>query len=126
MAMTAERVKEIQELADYYEEIKESSEEEEEEDIIITKHKKTPTKKQSTIKKGVQCGNLPGEKPKKGNKKPVKGKGKGKKAEKDQSTSGVDDLGSDSSSRLDSSVGNSNSGSESEDATRKVRQLSPR
>jgi len=77
-------------------------------------------------KKGVQFGNLLGEKPKKGNKKPDEGKGKGKKAEKDQSTSGGDDPGDDSSSSSESSDrGKSGSEDESEDNTRKVRQLSP-
>jgi len=75
-------------------------------------------------KKGVQFGDLLKGGEKKDN--PDKSKGKGKKAEKDQSTSGGDDPGDSSSSSSESSSGKeSSSENESEDNTREVRQLSP-
>jgi len=77
-------------------------------------------------KKEVQFGDLPKEEKAKKGRNPDKGKGKSKEAEKDQSTSGGDDLGDSSSSSSESSSGKeSDSEDKSEDNTREVRQLSP-
>jgi len=144
MEMSKEQIKEIQQLADTLQEEETSSEEE---DVIITSQQTTTPKDKklkqdlakknqeyqqkmglgkTTSKKGVQFGNLPGEKPKKRKNKPDEGKGKGKKAEKDQSTSDEDDPGDDSNSSSESSDGGkSDSEDGSEENTRGVRQLSP-
>jgi len=121
MSMTTQEIQEIQELADLQRELEETSEEES--DVIITQDKKSSTKgKKGTLKKGVQFENLP--KNKKAIQKP--NKGKGKEADKDQSTSSGDDPEDDSSSSSESSdEKGGDSEEESEDNTRKVRQLSP-
>jgi len=125
MTLTEEQIQEIQEMIDLYKEIEEILEEEE--DVIITQHKTASSKgKKGTSKKDVQFGDLPQRgKPKKGTN-PDKGKGKSKEARKDQCTKGGDDPVDDSSSSSESSGGEeSGSKDESEDNTRKVRQLSP-
>ena len=125
MHLSEEQLQEIQEIIDIQQEREGIIEEEEEEEISITRATKATTKgKKGSSKKGVQFGNLPGKGGRKDN--PNKGKGKSKEAGKDQSTKGGDDPGDDSSSSSESSSGKkSGSEKESEDNTRKVRQLSP-
>jgi len=144
MNLSKEELETIEEMAKLQEEPESS---EADSDVFITKQKtltpkekklkrdlakknkevqqKLGTEKGSKSKKEVQFGDLPGNKPKKGNKKPVKGRSKGKEAEKDQSTSDRDDPGDDFSSSSNSSIGSGDSGEESENNTRNIRQLSP-
>jgi len=115
MTLTEEQIQEIQELADLYKE---------EENVIITHYKTASSKGKKKISKEVQFEDLPKEERLKKGNNPEKGKGK--EAEKDQSTTGGDDPGDDFISSSESSNGReSDSEDESEDNTRKVRQLLP-
>jgi len=142
MTLTEQEIEEIQELAeqDIEEKREEDSELEDLEEIEAAAFKQKKLKKDlarknkelrdklglgtTKTKKGVQFGDLPQGEKKKSN--PDKGKSRSKEGGKDQSSQGGDDPGDDSSSSSEYSSGKrSSSEKESEDNTRKVRQLSP-
>jgi len=143
MTLNESQIQEIQEIADLTKEVEqEPSESEDFEEIEAAQFKQKTLKRDlanknkelreklglgtTKPKKGVQFKDLPKRGgPKKGSN-PDEDKSKSKEAGRDQSALGGDDPGDDSSSSSESFDGRrSDSEDESEDNTRKVRQLSP-